>query len=67
MTTIHIVPETIIAIAVLILTFLETIKSHIQEIPKIYKKAVQVETKATRTTGHNGIIQGLLKCMEKQC
>ena len=65
--TIHIVPETKITIVVLILTFLQTIKSHIQEIPKIYKKAVQAETKATRTTSRNGIIQGLLKCMEKQC
>ena len=36
--TVNIVPETIIAILVLILTFLETIKSHIQKIPEIWRK-----------------------------
>ena len=51
--TAHIVPETIIAILVLILTFLETIKSHIQKIPEIWRKAVQAVTKRTRTTGCN--------------
>ena len=51
--TVHIVPETIIAILVLILAFLETIKSHIQKIPEIWRKAVQVVTKTTRTTGRN--------------
>ena len=48
--TVHIVPETIIAILVLILTFLETTKSHIQTIPKIWRKAAQAVTKMTRTT-----------------
>ena len=51
--TVHIVPEAIIAILVLILTFLETIKSHIEKIPEIWRKAAQVVTKMTRTTGRN--------------
>ena len=51
--TVHIVPETIIAILVLILTFLETIKPHIQKIPEIWRKAVQAVMKVTRTTSHN--------------
>ena len=32
---VHIVPATIIAILVLIMTFLQTIKTHAQKIPKI--------------------------------
>ena len=35
--TVHIVPETIIATFILILTFLETIKSHAQKIPEIWR------------------------------
>ena len=51
--TVQIVPETIIAILVLILTFLETIKSHIKRISETWKIAEQAVTKTTRTTGHN--------------
>ena len=51
--TVHIVPETIITILVLILTFLQTIKSHTLKIPEIWRKAVQTVTKMTRTTGCN--------------
>ena len=52
-TTVHIIPETIIAILVLIMTFLQTIKSHAQKIPEIRRKPMQALTKTTRTTGHN--------------
>ena len=52
-TTVHIVPETIIAILVLIMTFLQTIKSHAQKIPDIWRKTVQAVTRMTRTTGRN--------------
>ena len=52
-TTVHIIPETIITILVLIMTFLQTIKSHAQKIPNIWRKTVQAVTKMTRTTGHN--------------
>ena len=52
-TTVPIVPETIIAILVLIITFLQTIKSHTQKIPHIWRKTAHVVTKMTRTTGRN--------------
>ena len=48
--TVDIVPETIIAILVLIITFLETIKIHIQKIPKSWRKAAQAVTRMIRTT-----------------
>ena len=51
--TVHIVPETIIAILVFIITFLQTIKSHAQRIPDIWRKTAQVVNKMTRTTDHN--------------
>ena len=51
--TAHILPETLIAIAVLILTFLENIKTHIPKIPEISRKTTQAVTKATRTTSRN--------------
>ena len=52
-TTVHIVPETIIAILVLIMTFLQTIKSHVQKIPDIWRETAQAITEVTRTTSHN--------------
>ena len=42
--TVHILPETLISIVVLIIAFLSTIKSQLQEIPKISRKAVQAVT-----------------------
>ena len=51
--TVHIVPEIIIAILVLIMTFLETIKSHAQKIHETWRKTEQAVTKMTRTTGRN--------------
>ena len=40
--------KTIITIAILILTFIETIKSHIQKFQETYRKAVQAVTKTTK-------------------
>ena len=42
--SVPILPETIIAIALVIVTFFENIKTYIQEIPKISRKAAQVVT-----------------------
>ena len=49
--TVHILPETIIAIAKL--TLLDTIKSHLQKILKIGKKLAQAVIQVTRTISHN--------------
>ena len=51
--TVHILLEIIISIAILILTFLETIKSHIQEIPEIFRKTTQVIVGMTETISRN--------------
>ena len=51
--TVHILPDTIITIALLILTFLETIIPHIQKIPEIWRKPTQAVITMTRTAGHN--------------
>ena len=59
--TVHILPETIIAIVVLILTFIETIKSHTQEIPEIGRKAAQAIIKAIRTTSSKRLAQRIAK------
>ena len=37
--TVHILPETLISIVILILAFLDTNRSQLQQIPKIYRKA----------------------------
>ena len=63
--TVHILPGTIISIAILILTFLETIMSHIQEIPEICRKTVQAVTKVTRTTEHNTVTQKIAEIYRK--
>ena len=63
--TVYIIPETIIAIAVLIIAFLENIKSHLQEIPKIGRKAAQAVSQSTRTTGCNRRIQGITEIYGK--
>ena len=47
--TVPIVPETIIAIIVLILTFVETIKSYIQGILEMGKKTAHMVTIMTKT------------------
>ena len=51
--TVHILPETIITIFMLILTFLETIKSHVQKIPKTWRRTAQAVTRMTKTTSCN--------------
>ena len=50
---------------VLIVTLIDTIKSHIQEIPEIYRKTAQAVTEVTRTTDHNSVIQGITKTYRK--
>ena len=55
--TVHILPETLISIVVLFVAFLDTIKSQLQEIPKISRKAVQAVIQATRMISHNKLIK----------
>ena len=55
--TVRILPETLISIVVLIVAFLDTIKSQLQEIPKISRKAAQAVTQVTRMISHNKLIK----------
>ena len=63
--SVPILPETIIAIAILIVTFLENIKTYPQEIPNISMKTVQVVTLTTRTIIHNKLIKRTSKTYRK--
>ena len=53
--TVHTPPETLISIILLIVALLDTIKSQLQEIPKISRKVVQAVTRVTRIINHNEI------------
>ena len=64
-TTVQILPDTIIAIAILILAFLETIKPQLQELLKIEKMAAQVVLLVTRTVSHNRFFKGITKICRK--
>ena len=64
-TTVQILPETIAAIAILILAFLETIKPQLQELLKIGKTAAQAVLLATRTLSHNRFFKGITKTWRK--
>ena len=63
--TAPIVPETIIAITVLIVTFILTIKSHMQEILKIVKKTAQVVISQTKMISCNNIFQSISEAYSK--
>ena len=52
-TTVHVFPETIVKIMVLIMTFWQTMMSCIQKVPEIWRKTVQAVSEVTRTTGCN--------------
>ena len=64
-TTVQILPETITAIVILILAFLETIKPQLQEILRFGKITVQVVSLVTRTASHNKLFQGIAKTYRK--
>ena len=52
-TTVQVFPKTITKIRILIMTLWQTIKSHIQKVPEIWRKTMQVVSEVTRTTSHN--------------
>ena len=52
-TTVQVFPKTITKILILIMTFWQTIKSHIQKVPEIWRKTMQVVSEVTRTTSRN--------------
>ena len=55
--TVHILPEALISIVVLIIAFLNTIKSQLQKIPEMSRKAAQAVTRVTRTVSHNKLMK----------
>ena len=63
--TVQILPETITAIAILILASLETIKPQLQEILKIGKTTAQAVSLATRTASCNRFFKGITKTYRK--
>ena len=55
--TFPIFPETIIAIAILVVTFLENIKIYIQEIPKVSREIAQAVTNTTKTFSRSKLLR----------
>ena len=62
---VQVLPETITAIAILILAFLETLKPQLQELLQIGKKTTQAVLLATRTAGHNRFLKRITKTCRK--
>ena len=56
-TSVPILPETIISIAILVVTFLGNIKIYIQEIPRVSREIVKVVTNMTKTFSHNKLFK----------
>ena len=63
--TVHVLPETITAIAILIITFLETLRPQLQEILQIGKNTAQAVLIATGTASHNGFLKRTIKTYRK--
>ena len=63
--TVQVLPDTITAIAILIVTFLESLRPQIQEIFQIGKNTVQALLIATGTTSHNGFLKRTIKAYRK--
>ena len=63
--TVQVFPETVTVIAILIVTFLETLRPQLQEILQIWKDTVQAVLIATRMTGHNGFLEKVTKTYRK--
>ena len=63
--TVQVLPETITAIAILIVTFLETFRPQFQEIIQIGKNTVQAALRATRTMSHIEFFKRITKAYRK--
>ena len=63
--SVPIFPETVIAIALIIIAFLKNIATHGEEIPKISRKAAQAVTWVTRAISHNNIIKRAIEIYRK--
>ena len=63
--TVQVLPDTITAIAILIVTFLESLRTQIQEIFQIGKNTAQALLIATGTTSHNGFLKRTIKAYRK--
>ena len=63
--TVQVLPETIIAIAIVIITFLETLRPQLQEIFQIGKNMAQAILIATGSTSQNGLFKRTSKAYRK--
>ena len=63
--TVQVLPETITAIAILIITFLETLRPQLQEILQIRKNTAEAVLIATRTMSQNGFLKRTIKTYRK--
>ena len=63
--TVQVFPGIVTAIAILIVTFLETLRPQLQEILQIWKDTAQAVLIVTRMTGHNGFLEKVTKTYRK--
>ena len=63
--TVQVLPETIMAIAILIITFLETLRPQLQEIFQIGKNMAQAILIATGSMSRNGLLKRTSKTYRK--